>query len=400
MKKIFIQIASYRDPELLPTINNCIENADNKDNLVFAICWQKDDNESLCDYENDDRFKLLKIHYSETKGACWARNKIQELYDGEEYTLQLDSHHRFIKGWDTILINMLEDLREKGYKKPLITTYLPSYEPINDPNSRSMTPTRIHYQESCHDGSILFGCSYIDNYIELTEPIKACFYSAHFCFTIGDFCKDVKHDPNYYFTGEEMNITVRAFTNGYDLFHPHILIAWHEYTRQYRTKHWDDDNTWWKLDNISKMRNRIFFDNELPGDDNIINKEDFFGEYWIGKERSVEDYEKYSEISLKTKKIGDDVVIENCENKSEINIKNNSVVRYHYELIIPEYENIQFLYLGFEDNLEKPLHRIDITDFTQKKIVAKFESFTEPYKYIWWPYYNATDWGEKVEIII
>jgi hypothetical protein len=38
--KIFIQIASYRDPELTPTIKSCLENAKYPENLVFGICRQ------------------------------------------------------------------------------------------------------------------------------------------------------------------------------------------------------------------------------------------------------------------------------------------------------------------------------------------------------------------------
>jgi hypothetical protein len=393
-EKIFIQIASYRDPELFPTVSNCIKNADNPENLVFAICWQKDDKESLGEYENDARFKLLRFHYNESKGACWARNKIQDLYENEEYTLQLDSHHRFVKGWDTILKDMLVSLREKGYEKPLITSYLPSYDPENDPENRSMVPTKIHYKESTHDGSILFGSSFIDNHNKLTEPIKALFYSAHFCFTTGDFCRVVKHDPNYYFTGEEMNITVRSYTNGYDLFHPHIIIAWHEYTRKNRVKQWDDNKEWWKIDRVSKMRNRIFFNNELIGDDKISNKEEYFGDYWFGNKRSIKDYEKYSGISLK-------IDYETINKKNE-STKNNKLPRinYKYEFDIPQYTNLKFLYLGFQDTSEKELHRIDITDFTKTKIVAEFESSQKPFKYIWWPYYNETGWGEKVDIVI
>jgi hypothetical protein len=38
--KIFIQIASYRDPELLSTINHCLSRAKYPENLVFSIAWQ------------------------------------------------------------------------------------------------------------------------------------------------------------------------------------------------------------------------------------------------------------------------------------------------------------------------------------------------------------------------
>ena len=125
--KIFIQIASYRDPQLLPTIKDCLENANNPNNLVFSIAWQhskEDIWDNLDEFKNDRRFKIIDIDYKESKGACWARNFLQQQYDGEEYTLQLDSHHRFIKNWDVELIKMIKQLQKKGHKKPLLTGYM------------------------------------------------------------------------------------------------------------------------------------------------------------------------------------------------------------------------------------------------------------------------------------
>jgi hypothetical protein len=286
--KIFIQIASYRDPELLPTIKNCIENADQPDNLTFGICWQhatEDLWDNLNDYINDIRFKVISIHYSQTKGCCWGRNKLQQLYDGEEYTLQLDSHHRFIKGWDTILINMFNQLKEKGHEKPLITTYLPSYNPENDPNGRKLVPWKIDLKEITKEKQVLFIPSNIANFSLLTEPISAKFYSAHFAFTTGQFIKEVPHDPHLYFTGEEMSITVRAYTYGYTLFHPHIVIAWHEYTRKNRTKQWDDDKEWWKKDLHSKKHYLQIFSN--------IDKP-----YGLGSQRTLQDYISFSGVNF------------------------------------------------------------------------------------------------------
>ena len=40
MSKIFIQIASYRDPQLLPTIKDMLANAKKPKNLVFSIARQ------------------------------------------------------------------------------------------------------------------------------------------------------------------------------------------------------------------------------------------------------------------------------------------------------------------------------------------------------------------------
>ena len=128
--KIFIQIASYRDAELLPTLKDCIEKAKYPENLVFSICWQHCDDDkwdNLSGYTNDERFKIIDIPYMDAQGVCWARNKLQQQYDEEEYTLQLDSHHRFAQDWDDTLIEMYQGLLKDGYEKPLLTGYIPSY---------------------------------------------------------------------------------------------------------------------------------------------------------------------------------------------------------------------------------------------------------------------------------
>ena len=108
MPTIFVQIASYRDAELLPTLRDCIAKAAHPEHLRFGLCWQHDETEDLSELLSDPRFRMIDVPYQESKGVCWARNAIQSLYDGETYTLQLDSHHRFMPAWDTALINMLE----------------------------------------------------------------------------------------------------------------------------------------------------------------------------------------------------------------------------------------------------------------------------------------------------
>ena len=120
MAKIFVQIASYRDPLLLSTIDHCLERAANPENLTFGICYQ---DETFFDkYDNDKRFTIRKIPFCESKGACWARSITNSMYKNEEYTLQIDSHMRFVKDWDTQLIEMWTALNDN---KAIITSYPP-----------------------------------------------------------------------------------------------------------------------------------------------------------------------------------------------------------------------------------------------------------------------------------
>ena len=117
--KIFISIGSYRDPQLLPTLRDCIKNAKNPDNLVFGTCWQHVEKESLEEFKTDPRVRYLDINYMESKGTCWARANIQEqLYKGEEYYFQLDSHHRFVENWDkNVLVWSSSYKKQKSEKK-------------------------------------------------------------------------------------------------------------------------------------------------------------------------------------------------------------------------------------------------------------------------------------------
>ena len=53
---IFVQIASYRDPQLIPTIEDMLSNAKNPNNLRIAIAWQhspEDEWDNLDKYINE-----------------------------------------------------------------------------------------------------------------------------------------------------------------------------------------------------------------------------------------------------------------------------------------------------------------------------------------------------------
>ena len=68
--KIFVQIASYRDPQLVPTIKDMLANAKKPNNLVLGIARQysnEDGFDNLDEYRKDKRFRILDIPYQECK---------------------------------------------------------------------------------------------------------------------------------------------------------------------------------------------------------------------------------------------------------------------------------------------------------------------------------------------
>ena len=409
--KIFIQIASYRDPELINTLDDCIDKADKPEKLVFGICWQHSDEDewdNIDKYKDDKRFKIVDVNYKDSKGACWARNTLQQEYTNEEYTLQLDSHHRFIEGWDTELIKMLKGLQKKGHKKPLLTSYISSYNPENDPEGRVKVPWLMNFDRFIPEGAVFFLPATIPGWEKMTEPIPGRFYSAHFAFSLGSFVKEVPHDPEYYFHGEEISIAVRAYTHGYDLFHPHKIIAYHEYTRKGRTKQWDDDKTWGNRNTNSHLRNRKLF--EMDG----LEKDIDFGIYDFGTERTLEDYERYAGVNFKKRSVQEYTKRNNFapnpplygeEYESSwtrlfkhcINIHRSSVTEKDYS----------FWAVIFEDEDGTPIHREDLnkqqidTYLNSSKdtfnVWKEFETVRQPQKWIVWPHSESKGWLEKIE---
>ena len=305
-KKIFVQIASYRDPQLITTIEDMLEKADNPDLFSFGICWQYDELENIKKYDKRKNFRIKKYHYSESQGLGWARSICNELYDGEELALQLDSHHRFEKGWDTM---MLEDYTQAKLicDKPIISTYLTPFQP--EEKKYQETPCLMSQYEFSPDKLLMSRPWYIQDFRERTKVIKARTLSGHFYLVEGNFINEVPYDPDIYFGGytEETTLSVRAFTNGYDFYSPYRQYIWHEYTRNNRPKHWEDHGTEQSIgyketkktsgerDIFARKKTRQLFEQENHNID--------MGRYGLGKARSLKDYESYGGFDFKNCRI-------------------------------------------------------------------------------------------------
>lgn len=410
--KIFIQIASYRDPQLIPTINSILENAKYPENLVFGIARQfneTDGFDDLSQFNEDERFRILNIPYNETQGVCWARHLTQQLYQDEEYTMQLDSHMRFEPNWDEEFILMIKQLQDKGYEKPLLTAYVSSFDPENDPKGRTKEPWRMSFDRFIPEGTIFFLPESIPNWKNLTEPVPARFYSAHFCFTLGQFSKEVQHNPEMYFHGEEMSISVRAYTHGYDLFHPHKVLVYHEYTRKGRVKTWDDDKEWGLKNNKShSIYRKLFGMDGTP-------QEGHDGPFGFGNVRTVRDYEKYAGILFEQRAI-QDYTLKKGYPPNPYNYKDEEEWKQSFSQIfkhcidiqysqVPE-DDYDFWVVAFHDEKDETIFRKD-ADANEIKIMKRdpdgyckiwreFPTVKKPSYWVVWPFSISKGWCERI----
>jgi len=406
--KIFVQFASYRDPQLIPTIEDMLNKADNPKQFTFGICWQHDDTEldDIKKYEKKKNFRIKKYHYSESEGLGWARNITNTLYDGEELTLQLDSHHRFAEHWDTM---MLEDYKQaQGLcEKPVVTTYCTPWEP--DKNIFEPMPCVMHQYEFSQDKLLMSMPYHILDYKTRSKVLRTRTISGHFYLVDGKFIQDVPYDPDIYFGGyvEEVTLSVRAFTHGYDFWSPYRQYIWHEYTRNYRRKHWDDHGknehgkkASFERDIHARNKTRQLFGQEQH--DIVIEEK-----YGLGKERTFQEFEQFGGFDFKKCRI-QNYTLQSLKAGEPPNplswdddIKNE---KYSVPIIldmdkIDKDKTVKFIAVGVFSRFNQEIHRKDFfladapDTITGKdnKLVVGFEAEDKPVRWMMHPFYEETN---------
>ena len=317
---LFVSIASYRDPELIPTLRNMIEEAENPARLHIAVCWQDDcdikpfldagfslltpfqHNETECfrfGYRQA-QIEVLPVHYYTSQGACWARYQVEARYQQEDYFLQIDSHCRFAPQWESTMIEILESLRGQS-KWPVLSTYPPGYVP-GENEDRKQHVSRLIFNGFNNNGILRLTATRYNN----PEPKRCGYLAAGFVFADGHFVSNVPNDPQIFFMGEEITMAARAWTSGYDFWTPHKLMVWHYYARKSSPKVWGDhsnqaktdglvDKAWWEHDLVARER----IASVLQTTDKPVD----VGKWKLGTRRSLQDYQYHLGVDFREKRV-------------------------------------------------------------------------------------------------
>jgi len=417
MRTILIHLPAYREPELIPTIKSALSNAKFPDRIHFGICRQfnpEDQFDNVDEYRDDPRFKIYDMPYEEAKGLAYARAIINEkLLEDEDFLLQLDAHHRFTKNWDTTLIKWYDNLKKEGHN-PLICGYLPYYNPFDDPKGRVKEPWWSSAASFYDHGTIFIRpTAFSTDWKKLKKPVPARFLSGHFCFGPNKWAKEIKHDPDIFFSGEELNLTVRSFTHGYDLFHPHRVVIWHATMREERSGKlvWDDQSRkgsrqWIDQQDSARAKIRQLLRVEDNGFD--------MSGYDLGTVRTLRDYEKYAGIHFKKKSfqkytsengVPPNPVIENEEEWE------NSFMFSFYHLVDVTVDKLSgkdynFILVAFDDENgiginNKYIEGSMLTEYLNNNKPIHYEEMfmtdKKPTKVVYWGHSEKRGWAEKYE---
>jgi len=305
---IFINIASYRDPECNKTIKSLIYNSSNWNNLRITICQQNAIEDTDCIHDIDEKYltnmNIIRLSYKDARGQTWARFLIQQKYTGEEYYMQIDSHTIFEKDWDSKLIKTLNELPDKS----CLTQYLPHYK-IGEFNTEQKLRTNLVVSRICPlDGFTRITSQYSNIIDKFSKPFISNGWSGCFSFSRGDICRDAPIDcytPDVFF-GEEMDITLRLFTRGWNFYAPNYPIAYTNFNRGYRDTFWQKKGIGYDKNITLCSRLRIHYRlGTLPDYLKNIIENDYpellieHKKFQLGKTRTLNDYEKLIGFSFK-----------------------------------------------------------------------------------------------------
>jgi len=303
LKKIFVSIPSYRDPEVVATIEDLWKKADHPERVIVGVCQQidltkrsKDDidlRRTFPSQVSSGHMKIDTMDYREAKGPCLARERIEtHCLDKEDFVLMIDAHMVFAPSWDTRLLN---DWYAIDDPMAILTTYPREYQ-----EDRGWTES---------EGTFLLGHSWKQNDLPLFAlrsyyktpriPVPCISWVAGFSFLPRYLVELVPYLSKvpYLFIGEEIAMAARYFTHGCNFYAPTFSAVQTTYKHRGKRKFEELD-----FQRGIRMHSEGFI-RALVGmrGDGDLSKYDSPSR--LGPERSLYDFETYSGISLSRKKI-------------------------------------------------------------------------------------------------
>ena len=295
---IFVSIASYRDSRCHATLKSLFHQATHPGSIYVGLCTQNDAQDPPCPASDicplkcyGKHIRTIHLSHLDAKGPTHARQLCAQLYQGEDYYLQIDSHMEFVQGWDRKLLDQMEGA---------VLTQYPPAEMTEELKDGSIT-THICDGSFQKDGMV----SFVSVQTEAQpQPMPTYYLAAGFMFGPGSMLRKVPLDPHlsFLFWGEELLYACRLYTHGYDLFSPSVSVCSHVYGRQNEPSVFTDTAMpWGQHQKHAQNRVKVILGWPLHEKDQFIAKD--IQRYGLGYARTMEQYMQDSGLDLAKKKV-------------------------------------------------------------------------------------------------
>lgn len=362
-ESIFMSLGAYRDHLLGETLRQAFKNAANPDKLFVGAVVQncfgidvtcrtgvevkgKDERgnpitkvsdrgpdvngiEQFCDdpeytkYCDSGQIRALYVNETESNGPTTARYFASKLWGGETYFLQADAHLRFAPEWDRLYAEEVK--AAKSYPKAVLSAYPPGFSEGDPPYQGGTTGTRL-----C---TCVFSDSDVEHHIirintgevcgeHANAPTQIAYIAAGFFFARAEFLTDVPFDPflPWCFMGEEIALSLRAWTHGWDIYAPRKNLIAHQYRpgRMGLPKFWENTgrvfgrpgpgfNTQLQTISLKRVKYMVGYkDTTKEGLENLGHSVVLtdFQHYGPGETRTMDEFLKHVNIDIEQQRCG------------------------------------------------------------------------------------------------
>lgn len=268
-------------------------------------------------YCDSGQIRVLWVHETESLGPAVARYFASKLWGGETYFVQTDSHLMFAQDWDEKY--RVEIKATRNYPKSVLSSYPPGFQNANGEVHESHGARLCVCSTRSDDPNpivrINVGSSYNG---DEPRPTQIPFIAAGFFFTRAEFLLEIPFDPYMFwlFMGEEIALSMRAWTHGWDIYAPRKNLIAHQYRpgRMGLPKFWGTVNRLFRgaANNnilqkpvIKRVKNMVGYpDASLDkikdeGIELVLTEIEHYG---LGSERSWKDYMEFAHMSVDEEK--------------------------------------------------------------------------------------------------
>lgn len=283
-------------------------------------------------YCDSGQIRALYVNETESNGPTTARYFASKLWGGETYFLQADAHLRFAPEWDRLYEEEVK--AAKSYPKAVLSAYPPGFSEEDPPYQGGTVGTRL-----C---TCTFSTSDVEQHIirintggvcgaNAAAPTQIAYIAAGFFFARAEFLTDVPFDPflPWCFMGEEIALSLRAWTHGWDIYAPRKNLIAHQYRpgRMGLPKFWENTgrvfgrpgpgfNTQLQTISLKRVKHMVGYpdatteDLEKLGATVVLTD---FQHYGPGETRTMDEFLKHVNIDVENEKCGNIAWCNKCE---------------------------------------------------------------------------------------
>lgn len=235
---IYISLPTLEDTETAETIVEAVAYADYPSEVFINVACFSSKKYYISLLEKVGEFtnvKVTRYDFDKNRGVGRGRKIAMEEYSGQDYVLQIDSHTKFERGWDSILVEMHEKACiSTGSQKTILTAYLGRFTSTAEYGRTRLDEKPLFpaffpgYLENTGNTIPLWKSASTVNECPLDFPkdefLPCPKFNANFAFGNKEFAKDTGLYEKSVFFEEEILQTINLLSSGFSLVFPNQRV--------------------------------------------------------------------------------------------------------------------------------------------------------------------------------